>query len=341
MTTLLLHDALMGEHQPGPHHPESPERLGAIMRALEDADHPALVHRAPRPASTAEIARVHGQRYIDHVAALRGKRASLDPDTHLSPQSVDAAFAAAGAAVHAVEAVLRGEVDNAFCAVRPPGHHALPQLGMGFCVFNNVAIAAEHALTLGARRVLIVDWDVHHGNGTQAHFYERPEVLFFDAHRYPFYPGSGALHEIGRGPGLGRTLNAPMPAGLGDADYHLLFSEALIPVAADFAPDLVLVSAGYDAHMDDPLGDQRLSDEGFAALAGTVVQIARAHAGGKVVMLLEGGYDLGGLARSVRATVEVLGGSTPPEPHGASRAGEALVNDVRLIARRSFRGLGD
>ena len=171
-------------------------------------------------------------------------------------------------------------------------------------------------------------------------FYERPDVLFFDAHRYPFYPGSGALLEIGRGAGQGMTLNAPMPAGLGDADYRLLFEDALVPVAAAYEPQLVLVSAGFDAHRDDPLGDQRLTDEGFAALAGVVRDIARRHAGGKLVMLLEGGYDLDGLARSVRACVEVLGGSTPPEPRGASRAGEALVHDVRAIARKTFKGFG-
>ena len=338
-TTLFLHDPLMQEHRPGPHHAESPERLIAVLAAMESVDHPNLVRRSPRIASDAEIARVHDPRYLAHVRAIRGQRVSLDPDTHLSELSVDAAFMAAGAACDAVETVMSGKADNAFCAVRPPGHHALPGLAMGFCVFNNVAVAAEHALSLGAKRVLIADWDVHHGNGTQAHFYERGEVLFFDAHRYPFYPGSGALHEIGRGAGLGRTLNAPMPAGLGDPDYHLLFAEALVPVAADFKPDLVLISAGFDAHRDDPLGDQRVTHEGFAALTGTVNAIAKAHCGGKIVMMMEGGYDLDGLSSSVRACVEVLGGSTPPDPRGASERGESLVADVRFIARRSFKGL--
>jgi len=337
--TLFLHDPLMQQHLTGPHHAESPERLRAVLAAMETVDHPGLVQRSPRIASDAEIGRVHDPRYLAQVRGIRGQRVSLDPDTHLSELSVDAAFMAAGAGCDAVEAVMSGAIDNAFAAVRPPGHHALPGLAMGFCVFNNVAIAAEHALSLGAKRVLIADWDVHHGNGTQSHFYERSDVLFFDAHRYPFYPGSGALHETGRGAGQGRTINAPMPAGLGDPDYHLLFQEALIPIAAEFKPDIVLVSAGYDAHRDDPLGDQTVTEEGFAALTGAVLAIARAHCGGKLVMLMEGGYDLDGLARSVRASVEVLGGSTPPDPRGATDRAESLVADVRLIARRTFKGL--
>jgi acetoin utilization deacetylase AcuC-like enzyme len=339
MSTLLLSDPVMEEHHTGEHHPESPERLFAVHAALERARHPALLRRDARVASEEEIARVHDLDYIATIKKLRGARTSLDSDTHLSENSVDAAFKAAGAACDAVESVLAGRADNAFAAVRPPGHHAVHARAMGFCVFNNVAIAAEHARSLGVSRVLIADFDVHHGNGTQGQFYERPEVLFFDAHRYPFYPGSGALHEVGRGPGYGMTVNAPMPAGLGDADYHLLFEEALLPIAAAFEPELVLVSAGFDAHRDDPLGDQRVSEEGFAAVAGTLYQIAREHCGGRIVMVMEGGYDLEGLGRSVRACVEVLGGSTPPAPRGASRAGEAVVKDVRHIAARTFKGL--
>ncbi len=337
--TLFLSDPLMREHRPGLHHPESPERLQAVLGAMADADHPQLLRRSPRVATDAEIARVHDPRFIASVRAVRGQRVSLDSDTHLSELSVDATFMAAGAACDAVESVMSGKAENAFAAVRPPGHHALPGLAMGFCVFNNVCIAAEHAKSLGAKKILIVDWDVHHGNGTQTHFYERPDVLFFDAHRYPYYPGSGALHETGRGQGVGRTLNAPMVGGLGDADYALLFEEALAPAAHEFAPDLVLVSAGYDAHRDDPLGDQRVSHEGFAALTGVVNAIAKAHCGGKIVMMMEGGYDLQGLAQSVRACVEVLGGRTPPAPRGASPAGEALTADVREVAKRAFKGM--
>jgi len=340
MSTLFLSDPIMQEHRPGRDHPESPERLLAVLDALESAHHPALVRRTPRAATVAEIARNHDELYVRTMERLRGKRLSLEPDPHVSEGSIDAAFSAAGAACDAVESVIAGRADNAFAAVRPPGHHATRKQAMGFCIFNNMAIAALHARALGASKVLIIDWDVHHGNGTSGAFYECRDVLVFDAHRYPFYPGSGALHEIGRGPGLGYTVNAPMPAGLGDADYHMVFSEALVPIAADFKPELVLVSAGFDAHRDDPLGDQRVTDEGFAALAGTAYAIARDHCHGKLVMLLEGGYDLVGLGKSVRACVEVLGGSTAPEPRGASLAGEALVKDLRLIARKTFRGLG-
>ena len=340
MSTLFLHDPIMVDHRPGPHHPESPDRIGAVVAAAEDADHRALVHRSPRIGTDAEILRVHSEQHLANIRQLRGRRTSLDSDTHLSEGSVDAAFMAAGAACDAVEAVLAGKVQNAFAAVRPPGHHAVRPQGMGFCVFNNMAIGAEHARTLGAERVLIIDWDVHHGNGTQGHFYERGDVLLFDAHRYPFYPGSGALHETGRGAGLGYTVNAPMPAGLGDADYHLLFQEALIPIAAAFKPDLVMVSAGFDAHRDDPLGAQLVTEDGFAALTGAADTLAREHAGGRLVMLLEGGYDVEALGRSARACIEVLGGSTPPEHHGASRAGEALVGDVLHMAARTFKGIG-
>jgi len=333
-TTLVISDEAMLGHHPGRFHAESPARLEAALRGIAKADHHHIERRSPRIATPDELARVHARRYVDSILALRGARATLDPDTHLSEGSVGAALLAAGAGLGAVEAVMRGEVSNAFVAVRPPGHHAIADHAMGFCVFNNVCVAAEHALALGARKVLIVDWDVHAGNGTEAHFYNRPDVLFFDAHRYPFYPGSGALHDVGRDDGAGYTLNAPMPQGLGDADYALVFEQVLVPVAAAFKPDIVFVSAGYDAHRDDPLGDQRLSDEGFAALTGIVTRIARAHAGGRAVMMLEGGYDLGALERSVRASVEVLGGSTPPEPRGATAAAELLAHDLHLVANR-------
>src|SRR5262245_54030495 len=186
-TTLFLSDAVMQEHHPGPHHPESPDRLRAILRALEHVRHPGLERRTPRKAERAEILRVHDEDYVSTIGSLSGRRATLDADTHLSEGSVTAALTAAGAACDAVESVLAGRAANAFAAVRPPGHHAVRRRAMGFCVFNNIAIAAEHALSLGVERVLIVDWDVHHGNGTQGHFYERRDVLFFDAHRYPFY----------------------------------------------------------------------------------------------------------------------------------------------------------
>jgi acetoin utilization deacetylase AcuC-like enzyme len=336
--TLLLTDDAMRDHHAGAPHPERPERLEAVLRAIDDARIPSLARRRPRRVTKEELERVHGRAYVDSVLGLRGMRAELDPDTHMTEGSVEAALLAAGAAAEGVEAVLSGAARNAFLAVRPPGHHAERSRGMGFCIFNNVAVAAEHARMLGAERILIVDWDVHHGNGTQSHFYGRRDVLFFDAHRAPFYPGTGALHEVGRGQGEGYTVNAPMPGGLGDGDYRLLFEEVLVPIASKYAPDLILVSAGFDAHRDDPLGDQRVTEDGFALLTGIVRRLATDLCRGKLVMLMEGGYNVEALSRSVRACVEVLGGSTAPSAPSPSRAGEQVVRDVQGMAHRYFGG---
>jgi acetoin utilization deacetylase AcuC-like enzyme len=334
--TLLLTDDAMREHDAGSIHPERPERLEAVLKALDDARLGTVTRRRPRRATESEIERVHGKAYVDSVLALRGMRAELDPDTYMTEGSVEAALLAAGAGIEGVETVLSGKARNAFLAVRPPGHHAERSRGMGFCVFNNVAIAAEHARTLGAERILIVDWDVHHGNGTQAHFYGRRDVLFFDAHRAPFYPGTGALHEVGRGVGEGYTINAPMPGGLGDGDYRLLFEDVLVPLASSYRPDIIMVSAGFDAHRDDPLGDQRVTEDGFAVLTDIVKRLAVELCGGRLVMLMEGGYHLDGLSRSVRACVEVLSGSTAPSTPLASRAGERVAVEVGEVVRHHF-----
>lgn len=256
----------------------------------------------------------------------------------MAPGSTDASYLAAGAAIEAVTAVMQGAADNAFALVRPPGHHAEVDRAMGFCVFANVAIAAEHARqTLGAQRVLVVDWDVHHGNGTQHVFEARDDVLVFSAHQWPHYPGTGGQHEQGRGAGTGYTINAPLPAGLGDGDYASIFREVLRPVAESFRPDLVLVSAGFDAHRDDPLGGMAVTADGFAGLCGVVREIAGLSAGGKLVLVLEGGYDLAGLADSVHACVEVLAGATPPVAAAASAAGEAALRQTLATQRRHWR----
>ena len=318
--TLLLSEEAMLGHSQGGDHPESPARLRAILRRLQERPVAGCRWQTPRPASRAQVERVHSSEYVDYVDRVRGQTVQLDVDVAMAPGSTDASYLAAGAAIEAVTAVMTGAADNAFALVRPPGHHAEADRAMGFCVFANVAIAAEHARQmLGAQRVLVIDWDVHHGNGTQHIFEARDDVLVFNTHQWPLYPGTGGLHERGRGAGLGYTINAPLPAGMADGDYAAVFRELLGPVATRFQPDLVLVSAGFDAHREDPLGSMAVTAEGFAGLCGVAREIAGQSAGGKLVLVLEGGYDLGGLADSVHACVQVLAGGQPPKaPRGQS-----------------------
>ncbi len=338
MTTLLLTDDAMLQHDEGPGHPESPERLRAIRTALEEAPLPGVTWAQPSPAPRDAVARVHAPRYVDQIEALRGKSIDLDPDTHTSPGSVAAAFLSAGAALEAVTAVVQGKARRAFSLGRPPGHHAEPGRAMGFCLFNNVAIASEHArAALGVERVMIIDWDVHHGNGTQHAFEARRDVLVFDTHRFPFYPGTGALRESGQGEGEGFTVNVPLPAAMGDGDYAAVYADLLEPIANQFKPGLVLVSAGFDAHRDDPLADMDVTEDGFAHLCGVASRIADQVAGGRLVMLLEGGYNLTALARSVRNCVEVLTGSTPPPGLAPSARGRAALTEIIAHQRKYWR----
>ena len=338
MNTLLVSEARMLHHETGEFHAESPERLEAVLNAVEDLP---LVRREPTLATFEALERVHAPEYVRAIDRLRGTSAQLDADTPINAGSVLAAELAAGGAIAATTAVVRGEARNAFAAVRPPGHHAERARAMGFCLFNNLAVAVEHARNvLGVERILIVDWDVHHGNGTQNRFYDQHDVLFFDIHQSPLYPGSGHVHEVGRGPGEGHTINVPLPAGAGDGDYRLAFEELLVPIASSFSPDLVMVSAGYDAHRDDPLAGQRVTEDGFATLAGIVKHLADRFAGGRLVALLEGGYDLAALGKSARATMQVLLGDTPPSARGTSAGAERVVREVRHTFRRYWPGLG-
>ena len=243
-------------------------------------------------------------------------RLPLDGDTLMSPGSWDAARLAAGASIQAVEEVWSGRADNAFVLCRPPGHHAEVSRAMGFCLLNNAAIAADTARHLGAERVAILDWDVHHGNGTQHLFETRSDVLYLSAHQFPFYPGTGAANEIGRGDGTGLTVNCPLPPGQTDADYGALFADVMLPALERFAPELVIVSAGFDAHARDPLGEMKLTERGFAAMCSGVAEL-----GSRLVLVLEGGYDLAGLAGSVQACVQVLAGGRETFPAGVGGRG--------------------
>jgi acetoin utilization deacetylase AcuC-like enzyme len=340
MPTLISTDARMLDHDPGRGHPESPARLGALLDHLARRPVEGTSLEAPRPATDAEIEAVHSPAYHARIRALAGATVQLDPDTSLSPGSYDAALLAAGAAVGAVEAVWSGRADNAFALVRPPGHHAEPARGMGFCLFNNAAIAAEAGRRLGAERVMILDWDVHHGNGTQHAFERRRDILYLSAHQSPFYPGTGAAREVGVGEGAGFTVNCALPAGQGDAEYGAVFHELFLPAGEAFRPELVIVSAGFDAHARDPLAEMRVSERGFAAMCASLQALARAHCGGKLVLILEGGYDLGALADSVRACLEVMVGRREEFPHGAGAAARQAILSTQAALRDAGRGDG-
>ncbi|HVZ72817.1 MAG TPA: histone deacetylase [Polyangia bacterium] len=327
---MLAHDAGFG-------HPESPARLAAILNDLERAPPDGVVFEAPRAATDDEIDAVHTREHRETLSALAGKSARLDEDTKTSPGSWAAATLAAGAAVGAVEAVWSGRADNAFALVRPPGHHAEAAHAMGFCLLNNAAIAAEAGRRLGARRVLVLDWDVHHGNGTQDIFSGRDDVLYMSSHQFPFYPGTGKAHEVGVGAGRGFTVNAALPGGQDDADYGAIFHDLFLPAARAYAPDLVLVSAGFDAHERDPIADMRVTERGFAAMTTAMMELAREACGGKLVLLLEGGYDLQALAGSVRACLEVMGGRREDFPTGVGTQAPRAVAATRAALAAAGR----
>jgi acetoin utilization deacetylase AcuC-like enzyme len=307
---LAFSDAASLRHEPSAGHPENPRRLEAVLSVLRSMAADARLTLAPVAVATDDdILLVHSESYLATVQSevRAGRRMLSTGDTELSAGSLDAAYAAAGAVRSAVDAVMTGGARSAFCAVRPPGHHASRDRGMGFCLFNNVAIGARHAQRrYGIERVLIADWDVHHGNGTQAIFESDGSVLFFDTHQHPWYPGTGLRQEAGVGKGRGRVFNRPFPAGSGRAEILTAFREELVPAAAAFRPLLVMISAGFDSRVDDPLGRFRLADQDFADLTAVVMEIASEHAGGRVVSVLEGGYAPDGLASATRAHVTRL-----------------------------------
>lgn len=308
-TGLVYHPAYL-EHDMGFGHPESPNRLRAIVQRLEESGVAArLVRIEPRKAEDEWITQVHAPNYLASLnrQAPTSGRVSLDPDTSMSPGTLQAAYLAAGGALAAVDAIMAQQVDHVFCAVRPPGHHAEAGRAMGFCFFNNVAIAARYLQKkYGLTRVLIVDWDVHHGNGTQHSFEDDPSILFFSTHQYPHYPGTGRGTERGKGAGEGFTINVPMEAGEGDDDYRAVFQKVLVAAADDFKPEFVIISAGFDAHKDDPLASMGLTESGYAELTEIVAGIAKRHANGRILSSLEGGYNLTALAASVEAHIKTL-----------------------------------
>lgn len=337
MTTGYVYDEIFLKHDlPG--HPENRARLEQTMALLQTTGMLARLTRIPvRPATHEELTRLHHSTYMDQVRTISERGGGyLDPDTYTNADSCQAAQMAAGGLVEATLAVIDGRVDNAFALVRPPGHHAMPGRGMGFCLFGNVAIAAQAArLDRGLDRVLIVDFDVHHGNGTQAMVEGDPAICFISTHQYPYYPGTGAASEIGRGPGQGTVVNMPLSAGAGDQVFHQLYQQVVIPVARRFAPNLILVSAGFDAHWDDPLAGLGLSLEGYAWIARTLVSLAEELCGGRIVFTLEGGYHLDVLSHGILNTFHaLLGDETVEDPLGPSRWREPDVADYIASLRQ-------
>jgi len=303
-----------------------------------------IASEVPRPASLAELARVHSADYLEAIALSSGRAVMLDPDTFTSPESVEIAGLAAGAAVQAAEhAIVHRE--PAFALVRPPGHHAERDRAMGFCLYNNVAVAAAAAIARGLQRVAIVDIDVHHGNGTQWMFYDDPKVLYVSTHQYPFYPGTGAAHEVGTGEGAGFTFNVPLEMGASDADYALVYRAAILPVIELFSPELVLVSAGFDAHERDPLASMRVTTEGYASL---VRELIRASRNGSIAFVTEGGYDLGALGDCLDAAIAEASGkgveidattSGTPAANATTARAERALEAVRAAQKGHWRAL--
>ena len=305
MATLFVTHPDCIAHDPGAGHPESPARLAAVVKAMDEPQFRSLIRREAPLGRKSDAARVHGNPFVEAVLASvpESGRTALDPDTILSKASGQAALRAIGAITSAVDAVMAGEASNAFCAVRPPGHHAEPHRPMGFCLFNSIAIAARHAQAVsGLGRVAVVDFDVHHGNGTQAVAETDPSLFFASSHQYPLYPGTGAADETG----VGNVINVPLPAGTNGASFRRAYESRILPALDAFAPELVLVSAGFDAHRADPLAGLELEEPDYAWVTSRLLEAAQRHAKGRLVSILEGGYDIKALAGSAAAHVEAL-----------------------------------
>lgn len=308
--TAVVTDDMFQEHDTGYGHPESPLRHAAVISELEEASFSDRIQwLKPRSAVEDDIARCHSKTYFDTAKRdiLSGSPYLTTGDTTVCPESWTPALHAAGGACAAVDAVVRSEATNAFCVMRPPGHHATPNRGMGFCVFNNIAVAARYGQhQYGVGKVLIVDWDVHHGNGTQDVFYQDDSVLFFSTHQWPWYPGTGNKDETGQSRGVGATLNCPFPAGAGRREILGAFGDDMVPAAQKFKPELILISAGFDSRIDDPLGGFQLTDDDYADLTRLMLELADQYADGRVISMLEGGYNLKGLASAAEAHCRAL-----------------------------------
>jgi acetoin utilization deacetylase AcuC-like enzyme len=338
MSLVVVTADRFADHVTPPGHPERVERAEAMQVVASRWAQSGGVVMAPRPATDAELGRVHLAEYIDSIKLTRGQAMMLDPDTFTSPDTEDVARAAAGAVLVAVEHVLRGPANSrALALVRPPGHHAEPDRAMGFCFYNSIAVGAAGARAQGRSRVAIVDYDVHHGNGTQSMFYSDPSVLFISSHQYPFYPGTGAASEVGQGDGIGYTINLPMEVGATDADYDLVYRDVVIPELERFRPELLLVSAGFDAHERDPLAGMRMTTKGYARLTARLIGAADALCDGRIVFAIEGGYDTSALVECCQSVIDLASAGSLPQvtdATGDTRRGHETLRDFRMAHGR-------
>ncbi|MCX8022286.1 MAG: histone deacetylase [Syntrophorhabdaceae bacterium] len=343
MDIYIVKDKIYLEHGADPYHPENPNRLKRIYGMLEELDGEGITYIKPRMATHEEIGLNHDMDYIDEIASTKGKERRLDPDTATSPKSYEAACMAVGGVLELVDRIMEEKTHVGFALVRPPGHHAEHNRAMGFCIFNNVAVAARYLQKkYGLNRMLVVDFDLHHGNGTQHSFYRDPEILYFSTHQYPYYPGTGHYTEIGEGRGKGYTVNVPLSYGMGDADFIYIFEELLVPISDRYKPEFVLVSAGFDTHINDPLGSMRVTEGGFAAMTRILLSIAKTHCKEKTLFALEGGYNLDGLTNSVKAVIlEMTGESIYPfkKEQSPSSQVKEIVKTVKGTLKDYWTGL--
>lgn len=335
MRTGVVKDIRYLDHIADYPHVESPKRLKAIYTALQEGDlAEKFVEIPPRMATHEELEWIHTADYINQIAATRGKLISvLDPDTYASSFSYDTARLAVGGVFSLLDHIFRKDIQNGFALIRPPGHHAEANRSMGFCIFNNIALGARYAMHIyGVQKVLIVDWDVHHGNGTQKTFYRDPQILYFSIHQFPYYPGSGNYDEVGEGEGRGYTVNVPLNIGQGDMVYIQILRRILSPIALSFRPHIILVSAGFDPYFDDPLGGMTVTAKGFASMARILLNLAAESCDGKILFILEGGYNLKGLEESVIAVLkEMLGESIIREGDLIYGKGDMLSPNIQKV----------
>jgi acetoin utilization deacetylase AcuC-like enzyme len=350
--TAIFRDPLFLDHDPGFDHPESPQRLKVINEVLDKEElKRCFIYPEFSPAPHKIIGLNHDTALMNRVAETAGKIFdALDPDTKTSPDSYAAAILAVGALTTGVDLLLKGEIDNGFAFVRPPGHHAEKNRSMGFCLFNNVAVAAHYAISnCGLKRVMIVDWDLHHGNGTQNSFYDTDKVLYVSTHQYPYYPGTGDVNETGKGIGEGYTVNIPLPGYQGDVDYATIFNDIIVPLGKEYQPELILVSCGFDIYKDDPLGAMEVTADGFSYLTRCLVQLAEEVCGGKLLVTLEGGYDLNGQRDGAMAVLSELVGQkletgfatnlnkSQAKKLLAAQSVHPAIEQAREVAKRSWK----